>query len=185
MRNFHYNWFEPNIQPLTKILGPLAKIPTEGLEIGSFEGVSACWFFENILTHPESRLTCVDHFKGSSDQVDLYVNDLMDRFLENTAEFSAKRNVIVDDCWAVWPKLRTSVYDFVFVDGSHEKWDVLHDAVEAFRVTKPGRFIIFDDYHWRPELESRPAVAVDAFLTCFAPKVEILERGHCVIVRKL
>jgi hypothetical protein len=33
-----------------------------GLEIGSFEGRSAIWFFDNILTHPSATMTCVDVF---------------------------------------------------------------------------------------------------------------------------
>lgn len=30
------------------------------LEIGSFEGRSAVWFLENVLTHPSAQLVCVD-----------------------------------------------------------------------------------------------------------------------------
>ena len=32
------------------------------LEIGCFEGLSACAFSDNILNHPESTLDCVDPF---------------------------------------------------------------------------------------------------------------------------
>lgn len=32
------------------------------LEIGSYEGRSAVWFLENILTHPTARIVCVDLF---------------------------------------------------------------------------------------------------------------------------
>lgn len=185
MRDFHYNWFDPCKEPIARALANVVGTPLVALEIGSFEGYSTCWFFDNVLTHPESTLTCVDHFRGGSDQTELELGDLFKRFLTNTAEFAPKRHIILDDCWAVWPHLDPNRYDFVFVDGSHEKWDVLHDAVEAYRVTKPGGVIIFDDYHWKPELESRPQVAVDAFLGCFGSKVELLELGHCVIVRKI
>lgn len=34
------------------------------LEIGSYEGRSAVWFLQNILTHPTSTLDCVDLFTG-------------------------------------------------------------------------------------------------------------------------
>ena len=40
------------------------------LEIGSFEGRSAIWFLENILTHPTSSITCVDHFLRSGVRFD-------------------------------------------------------------------------------------------------------------------
>ena len=32
------------------------------LEIGSFEGRSAVWFLENVLTHEESTIVCIDSF---------------------------------------------------------------------------------------------------------------------------
>jgi Methyltransferase domain len=32
------------------------------LEIGTYEGRSAIWFLENILTHPSSTITCIDLF---------------------------------------------------------------------------------------------------------------------------
>jgi predicted O-methyltransferase YrrM len=33
------------------------------LEVGSYEGRSAVWLLSNILTHPTSRLYCVDTFR--------------------------------------------------------------------------------------------------------------------------
>ena len=38
------------------------KANVHALEIGSFEGRSAIWFLDNILTDPTSTLTCVDVF---------------------------------------------------------------------------------------------------------------------------
>lgn len=44
-------------------LGDLkGKQDTHLLEIGSYEGRSAVWFLENILTHPSSTITCIDPF---------------------------------------------------------------------------------------------------------------------------
>jgi predicted O-methyltransferase YrrM len=43
------------------------------------------------------------------------------------------------------PKLPDSFYDVVFIDGSHETEDVLHDLRNAHRVLKPGGVILLDD----------------------------------------
>ena len=48
-----------------------------GLEIGSFEGRSAIWLLENILTHSNSHLTCVDTFEGSMEHSDTHKHELL------------------------------------------------------------------------------------------------------------
>ena len=35
------------------------------LEVGTFEGRTALWFLDNILTHPSSSMTCVDFFEDT------------------------------------------------------------------------------------------------------------------------
>jgi hypothetical protein len=51
---------------LRKFIG---KEDVHGLEIGSFEGRSAIWFLNNILTKPSSKLTCIDIFPEEYDTV--------------------------------------------------------------------------------------------------------------------
>lgn len=179
------DWFADNEAPVAAALQPLVGQPVHGLEIGSFEGRSACWFFDNVLTHPDSTLTCIDPFIGSTDLSASYdFAVIKSHFLHNVAPFGNR---------CVWygfkstDALRTmndKRFDFVYVDGSHEMWDALADIVGAFRVTKQGGYIICDDYHWHPEYSSRPAVAIDAALQCFAPLITVLHKGHCVIFRK-
>ena len=43
---------------------------------------------------------------------------------------------------------RTSTFDLVFVDGSHQATDVLTDAVISFQLLRLGGLMIFDDYLW-------------------------------------
>ena len=62
------------------------------LEIGSFEGQSAIWLLENILTDKSSTLTCVDTFEGSIEhheieQYRVLLPTLYDTFLHNTSYF--------------------------------------------------------------------------------------------------
>jgi predicted O-methyltransferase YrrM len=61
---FSYDWFSTRIpQWERQVAGRFAGKPgLRFLEIGSFEGRSACWLLQNVLTDPSVRLTCVDPF---------------------------------------------------------------------------------------------------------------------------
>src|SRR5574343_1399228 len=178
-RIFCADWFADNEQPVMAALQPLVDQPVHGLEIGSFEGRSACWFFDHILTNPASTLTCVDPYTGSADlskQFDFAV--ALERFKHNTSEFGSRLTLVQLPSSVVLRQLAPNSYDFIFVDGSHEMWNALLDIVLAFQLTKPGGYVICDDYHWHPEYISRPAVAIDAFLQCYDPLITVLYKGH-------
>jgi len=60
---FSANFFSRNIETWKHHLRRFAHKPDLNfLEIGSFEGASACWLLKNILTSGSSRLTCIDTF---------------------------------------------------------------------------------------------------------------------------
>lgn len=63
---FSSDWMSKCEADWHALLGSLKGQPeVRVLEIGSFEGRSAVWLLENVLTHPTSRLTCVDLFDGA------------------------------------------------------------------------------------------------------------------------
>jgi hypothetical protein len=75
----------------------------------------------------------------------------------------------------------------VYVDGSHSAVNVLEDAVLSFMLAKPGAIIAFDDYLWDdPEFnrDGTPKVSIDAFTNIYGKRIEILEYGEQVWVRK-
>ena len=56
---YTYDWFSQHVPYWNRLLEPLKGQPDlRFLEIGSFEGRSACWLLRNILTHETSMLTC-------------------------------------------------------------------------------------------------------------------------------
>src|SRR5262245_36678052 len=60
---FTVNTFTDKIPAWTKLLNEFKGKPDISyLEIGAFEGRSALWVLENILTHPTSTLTIIDFF---------------------------------------------------------------------------------------------------------------------------
>ena len=62
---FTSDWFsedsgEPVVREFDKFLSCYKDKPCKFLEIGSYEGMSAIWMLNNVLTHEESRLWCID-----------------------------------------------------------------------------------------------------------------------------
>lgn len=144
------------------------------LELGSFEGASACWLLDNILTDPSSMLTCVDLFHLES------------RFDDNMSVARAmprltKRKGLTQE---VLRTLELGHYDFIYLDASSSEHDQLEDAVLSWRLLKNGGLMTFDDYGGPPEWESGVTRGTDAFLAAFKKKYEIIHRGFQLTLRK-
>ncbi|MGH7790866.1 MAG: class I SAM-dependent methyltransferase, partial [Thermodesulfobacteriota bacterium] len=135
------------------------------------------WFLENILTHPTSSITCVDHFFRSEVRFDDNIK---------VSGLSGKVTKIKGMSENVLRTLKESSFDIVYIDGSHLALNVLMDAVSSWLLLKPRGIIILDDYGWRPERapENRPKMAIDIFLKAFQPHIEILHKGYQVIIRR-
>ena len=182
------NWFDQNIPTWNNALSFLKdREGISALEIGSFEGKSARWLLENILTHSSASITCVDTFLGSEEHTEELKNNLFQRFQHNMTPFESK--VIIHKGFS-GDVLRTlsGKYDIVYIDGDHHAPSVLEDAVLAFPLVKYGGIMIFDDYLWTGGGQhevNNPKVAIDAFLRCYRNKFNILLMGHQVIVQKI
>ena len=158
-----------------------AKPAVHALEIGSFEGRSAVWFLENILTHHSATITCIDLFEED---------------FEATFDRNVKASGLGHKLTKLKGESRISIrslknnFDFVYIDGSHVAKDVLVDAVMAWDLLKPGGMIIFDDYGLRRSPRDSqsdaliPEPAIDAFLKVFRHYVDVVHQDYQIIVRK-
>lgn len=110
------------------------------LEIGSFEGRSACWMLKELLTAPGCQLICIDTF-------DLHPGQ----------EYNFDHNIRTVGTNAAVLKLRgrsqqllhhidEQSIDFIYVDGSHSALDVMEDATAAWRLARAGTVLVFGDY---------------------------------------
>ncbi|CAN5623315.1 hypothetical protein BH10CHL1_BH10CHL1_41610 [soil metagenome] len=146
------------------------------LEVGSYEGRSAIWFLENLLTHPGSSITCIDKaYKAVFDR-NIQCTGFADKVIKMTGQ---SQELLVT--------LSPQQYDIIYIDGSHWAANVWADALGCWPLVKTGGVIIFDDYRWqihRPP-EERPKQAIDRFLAEFQTQIEVLHKGYQVIVRKL
>lgn len=173
-----------------KWLAPFVNQPERGLELGTFKGESAEWFLNNILTHPLSSLICVDTFLGGADH---HAHGVDCTGLREAAEtrlaLHAGRVALLERTTERF--FRTCAWEnfaFCYVDASHAARDVLSDAVHAWPLLQPGGVLIFDDYRWKemPDPLDRPKIAIDAFASCYAREMEVLEPvGWQIAFRKL
>lgn len=185
---FSTNWFETSAKANFEThLLKFKNLPElHFLEIGCFEGKATLWLLQNILTDQSSKITVVDTFLGSIEHQGEYeTKNLYQRFLENIEPHKEKVIIEKGKSQIVLRGLTTQ-FDFIYVDGSHLACDVLEDGVLAFRLLKDHGVMIFDDYEWaeydEPVLTPKPGI--DAFLSGFKGKFDLLSCGYQVIIRK-
>lgn len=187
--NYTQDWFTLGQNVLSQHLGHLkGQENLVFMEIGSFEGRSAIWFLENLLTGKNCGIICIDTFQGSNEfnQQRVTVDGLEDRFLGNMKPFKDKYQLIKGSSQYV---LRSHDYDgkldLVYIDGSHEASDVLEDLCLSYRAIKKGGYLVLDDYMWNhnnlPSYQS-PKIAIDAFMQCFKRKVKVVWVSWKVVI---
>jgi FkbM family methyltransferase len=150
------------------------------LEIGCFEGLTSRYICENLLKSG-GRMICVDpltdeYLPGHPDN-HMFVGQY-ERFIKNTKGYPIE--LIRDTTPQAFGKLWDYQFDFIYIDGDHRENEVFLDGCNAFRVTKVGGHILFDDYEWREETKR----GIDKFLDTHRPKITVLHKGYQVLIRK-
>jgi predicted O-methyltransferase YrrM len=195
---FEYDWFSGNTPTIKDAIRLVItpESPLNMVEIGSWEGRSAVWFLENVLTHEDSTLHVIDPW-------DCPIGETIEaRFDHNTglalqtspARLIKHKGHSTD----VLPTLPASTFDVIFIDGSHLARDVFMDTALAWRLLRPGGVLIWDDYLLEHKVEFRdgravpveatdvecPKMAIDAFLECFEPVCKVIHLDYQIIVQK-
>ena len=188
--NFTQDWFTPNINGMNHLM-PLLKEKKAFLEIGSFEGRSACWFMENALAD-DGTMVCIDSFGKSLEHTDFNFEDVRARFYANTEEAKKPEQelrVIEEHSVQALAKLicEKQQFDFIYVDGSHTSPDTLTDACMTFPLLKQGGIMLFDDYLWEMHTApiQSPKWGIDVFTNMFSHKSRVVLGGYQVGIIKL
>lgn len=177
-----HEYFTNHVGIWRDVLAPYAGQPeVQYLEVGAFEGGSLLWILENILTDPTAHATALD----------LFCDEYKDTYRHNI-ELSGLRAKVTDVAGYSQLTLRSlplDHYDIIYIDGSHDKPDVLEDAVLSWRLLKEGGIMIFDDYRHLGQAGSgdgfvSPKLAIDAFVQCFEERCEVIHNGDQLIIRK-
>jgi hypothetical protein len=166
---FSEDWFTVHIPEWARILAPFEGREANVLELGSYEGLSACFVLWRMR---DARITCIDTFAGIEGYAPYGIDasGLERRFDENVALVDESRvRKLVGTTHALLPQLvaEEQRYDVIYVDASHTALDVLADIALAWQLLAQGGVMIFDDYGAAPPGEDPlqyPKPAIDAFL---------------------
>jgi predicted O-methyltransferase YrrM len=177
MYKFEFDWFSCNIPRFQYFLNHLRDSNCSLLEIGSFEGRSATWLLENVAMAPDSHLHCVDIFEQAvlRSNIDL-------------AGGSKRTTIHIGRSGDILRRMPDNSFDFIYIDGGHSQIEVLEDAVLSFSLAKPDGIIAFDDYLWNEPTtptDGSPKISIDFFTNIYRNRIEILEYGYQVWIKKL
>jgi predicted O-methyltransferase YrrM len=180
---FRTDWFTWNLPIWEQALADYKGKPNLNyLEVGVFEGRSALWMLDNVLTDPSCHATLCDLFQ------DAEIKNYKDVFLANLklSGHEGRATVVEGFSQIELRKLPVDSFDIIYIDGSHMAADVLEDAVLCHRLLKRGGLVIYDDY--LGGLENPPAErvkpALDAFYPFFKDEYDVVHSGYQVMLRK-
>ncbi len=185
---FTTNWFVHKIPAWTNVLKDLKGKPDiHYLEVGTFEGRSAIWTLENILTHPTARATIIDGFEEKNYKI----------FTSNL-ELSGEAGKVKILSGLSIEKIREvplNSVDFAYIDGSGKGIVMLSDIVNTWNTLKVGGIMIISRYelnaYLRDALEMQtnepgPIEAIAAFVKLYKPYIKTLaSEENQVIVQKV
>ena len=157
----------------------------EILEIGSWEGRSACFFLKYFKN---SILTCVDAWEGSPEN---FVDDMPDF---NNVEINFDKNIFEFQNRVTKNKISSKMFfeankkkfDLIYIDGSHYYDDVLNDVRKGFEALKKNSYMLLDDYDWNfYKYGKNPINAINLFLKLNKEKIEIIYISSQVLIKKI
>jgi hypothetical protein len=176
------DWFSYHEEHWLRHFGQLAGRPgVQAVEVGSYEGRSACWIANHLLTGDGCRLVCVEPFGQYEGQ---------ERNFDHNVRLAGCANKVVKlrgRSHQVLPLLTEESVDFVYVDGSHLILDVLQDAAMCWRLLRPRGILVFDDYEhalFPDSFGMSAGPAIRAFLTLLSGQYELLFQDWQVALRK-
>ena len=184
---FTVNTFTGRIPTWTKLLDEFKGKPNLNyFEIGAFEGRSALWVVENILTHPTSKLTIIDAFVENNHKT----------FTSNV-NLSGEANKFTILSGFSTQKIREVPFnsiDLAYIDGSGKGIVMLGDLVNTWNLLKVNGVIICSRFSITERLrrvlnlqpgDPGPHEAIDTFLKLYNPYITVLaSQEHQVFIRK-
>ena len=176
------NWF--------KWLHHLIGTPAVGIEFGTWKGESAEYMLDHFFTSPSSKYICVDTFEGSDEHhlggidcetLEVETRKRLERFGNRVEIFRSTSD------HALRYMYRDTTFSMIYIDAAHDAMNVLRDSVLAFDLLTPGGIMIWDDMEWSvmdSEID-RPKIAIEAFLSCYARRLEVIGLGWQCAIRKI
>ncbi|VEP14567.1 TPR domain protein [Hyella patelloides LEGE 07179] len=139
------------------------------IELGSYQGMSACWFLDTVLTHDSAQLVCIDS-QFESD----FTGNL------NSTGAQEKVTLLTGTVAQHLPNLELNSFDVANLQDKRKSVDAAFENADAvWKLLKVGGLAIFNDYGWlnsqAPELN--PKEGIDRFLTSIKDRWELVTRS--------
>lgn len=161
----------------------LADVAGEGVEIGCMDGFSSMVLLE---TSPKLRLTSIDPFVPDSMDTSLIGDQA--RCRRNLAPYGDRWRLIVESSAFVattWPCL--APLDFIFIDGDHNYFTVLHDLVAWAPHLKRGGILAMHDARMNrggPPFHPGPSRVANEFVCNLPEQWTILGEAFTLVVAR-
>lgn len=161
------------------------------LEIGSYKGDATEKMLVHICTNKKSKVYAVDTWAGSPEYPNMDFS-LIEKEFDERMKKTGKDNQLIKmkmlSSKALMKLIQDKImFDFIFIDASHEAKDVMSDTVLSWELLKEGGIIIFDDYQWDKLKEdySRPKLAIDSFISIYKPELKVLFSKYQLGIEKI
>ncbi len=154
---FTFDIFSHRISQWSEHLQPLIGKAISALEVGSYQGMSSCWMLDQLLTHQQSELTCID-------------SNFEPKFKENIVKTGAESrvNLLKGNTHEKLSNLSPQSFDLINLqDRCKLSQHTEKNAQLAWQLSKPGAYIVFSYYGWQnpQDPQQNPRVGIDRFLS--------------------
>ena len=139
-------WFNKVAAEFKPRLLEYAGQPITYVEIGCWQGASASWVAQNVLTHPDSVGIGIDHYPVNRRQSQASMNQAKQIAVDALQPFKNWSWIHQPSIQALKAMDDSLMIDVLYIDGRHDADRVLMDFVLAWDHLKVGAGIIFDDY---------------------------------------
>ena len=177
--DFRIKWFMVSEIRLNIFNFVNTSMPMRILEIGSYEGMSSCFFSDMCLNTDGSRLTCVDPFDLSdcNTPMDITVEELFLSNIKNSTNYNKVK--IYKEYSDTFFEKNTETYNFIYIDGSHVPEQIVRDMDNAYKCLETNGIMWMDDYRGNTNITS----AIDEWIK--NNRVEIIWTGYQIAIRTL
>jgi len=191
------DWFSHNIPMWDKLFNQHINVNkhviNDVLEIGCYEGKASVYMAEKWLQEG-TNYDVVDTFGGSAVESGMqrHVDKLKENedfiyhnFVNNISNHQeVKWNIHRGISQVALPILfgEGKMYDFIYIDASHQSDDTFVDAYYAHKMLKGGGVLIFDDFGWKDiendHVNHSPAFGISAFVELYSDYYNLLFQGY-------
>lgn len=149
------------------------------LEVGCYQGMSACWLLDRLLTHPLAKLTCIEPN---------FDRKLRENITKTKAE--SKVNFLEGDVHQSLASLTPNSFDLLNLQDKCKLTNhIQQDVALAWKLLKVGGVAIFNDYGWTNPAypEHNPQQGIDHFLNTITGQWVVIHQApqaYQLIIRK-